>query len=346
MSGKPWVRVVIVNYNAGPLLAAAIDGLARQSDSDFEAVIVDNASTDGSAEACALPDERFRLIHAGANLGFAAGCNLGSRGAATPWLAMLNPDAIPDADWLAALKQATERYPEAAMFGSTQMDAADVALLDGAGENYSIFGLAWRGGHGGSVKAVGGDARVFSPCAAAALYRREAFQTAGGFAESFFCYMEDVDLGFRLNLSGHEAIQVAGARVRHAGSATSGGKNSRFSLYQGLRNSVFVIVRCVPAPLVFVVLPLFVLSQIWIGARTGRLAERMHAVWHGLRAMPGLLRERKAIQAERRISLGEFCRLLVWSPRPVNRLAIVPLARRTPGRSPVAAQKGWRPAGE
>jgi GT2 family glycosyltransferase len=231
------------------------------------------------------------------------------------------------------------------MFGSTQVDAANSALLDGAGDNYSIFGLAWRGGHGASVKAVRGDARVFSPCAAAALYRRDVFEAVGGFAESFFCYMEDVDLGFRLNLCGHEAMQVASARVGHAGSATSGGKNSRFSLYQGLRNSVFVVVRCVPAPLIFVVLPLFVLSQIWIGAHTGRLAERLRAVWHGLCAMPRLLRERKAIQAERRISIGELCRLLVWSPRPVHRLAIVPLARRTLGSSAVAG-KDWRPVGE
>jgi N-acetylglucosaminyl-diphospho-decaprenol L-rhamnosyltransferase len=337
---QPWVRVVIVNYNAGPLLAAAIEGLARQSDPDFEAVIVDNASTDGSAEACVLPDERFRFLDAGANLGFAAGCNLGCRGAETPWLAMLNPDAIPDENWLAALRQATLRYPEAVLFGSTQVDAADPTTLDGGGDNYSIFGLAWRGGHGRSVEVVKADMRVFSPCAAAALYRRDIFEAAGGFAESFFCYMEDVDLGFRLNLCGHEAMQVAAARVRHAGSATSGGRMSRFSLYHGLRNSVFVTVRCMPFPLVCLALPLMILSQVWIGARTGRFAVRMEGVRDGLRCLPQLLGQRRAIQARRRISIGELSRLLVWNPRTINRLAIVPLPRRprtgTCGGGPVA----------
>ena len=325
---RPWVRVVIVNYNAGPLLRATVEGLARQSGPDFEAVIVDNASTDGSADACVLPDTRFRLLRAGANLGFAAGCNLGARGAETPWLAMLNPDAIPDEDWLAALKRARARYPEIVMFGSTQVDAANPAVLDGAGDNYSIFGLAWRGGHGSPAYIVKSDARVFSPCAAAALYRRDVFEAEGGFAESFFCYLEDVDLGFRLNLRGYEAIQLGDARIRHAGSACSGGKTSRFALYHGLRNSVFVLVRCVPSPLVFLALPLLVLSQAWIGLRAGHLALRMEAIRDGLHFLPKLLSQRRIVQKHRGISFWELGRMLVWNPRTVNKLAIVPLRRR------------------
>ena len=325
----PWVRVVIVNHNSGPLLAATLEGLAHQSDPDFEAVIVDNASSDGSADAHILPDCRFRLLAEGKNLGFAAGCNLGARGADTSWLAMLNPDAVPEENWLSALKNAVLRYPNAVLFGSTQLDAANPRFLDGCGDNYSVFGLAWRGGHGQPAPGTSADTRVFSPCAAAALYRRDVFESAGGFAESFFCYLEDVDLGFRLNLLGHEAIQVAGARVRHAGSVCSGGKMSRFSLYHGLRNSVFVAIRCVPFPLAYVVTPLLVVSQIWIGLRIGDLQLRMEAVGDGFRSLPNLLRQRRGIQKQRRISAWELARLIVWNPRTVNRLAIVPLARRT-----------------
>jgi GT2 family glycosyltransferase len=327
---KPWVRVVIVNFNAGPLLAATLAGLARQVDPDFEAVIVDNASSDGSTDACVLPDQRFRLLRAGSNLGFAAGSNLGCCGATTPWLAMLNPDAIPHEDWLAVLKQATICYPGITMFGSTQLDATDPAILDGGGDNYSIFGLAWRGGYGGPVEAVRGDVRVFSPCAAAALYRRDAFEAVGGFAESFFCYMEDVDLGFRLNLSGREAIQIASARVRHVGTVCSG-RAGRFSLYHGIRNSVFVVVRCVPSPLMLPMLALMAASQVWIGFFSDSLAVRMEAVRDGLRRFPELLRERRKIQANCRISIWEFCRLVVWNPRFVNERPIVPLARRSCG---------------
>jgi GT2 family glycosyltransferase len=306
----PWVRVVLVNFNAGPVLAETVAALARQTDGDFEAVIVDNQSSDGSLERLALPDARFRILRAGTNLGFAAGCNLGSREARTPWLAMLNPDAVPETGWLAALRCATARYPDAAMFGSTQLRAGDPRVLDGAGDCYSIYGIAWRGGYGAPAKTVGADARVFSPCAAAALYRRDAFEAAGGFAESFFCYLEDVDLGFRLNLRGERCIQVAQARVAHAG-----GKATPFTRRLILRNSVFVAVRCLPFPYVCVALPLFALSQL------GGLG----AVLEGLARLPALLRERRAIQAGRRLRIRELARLLVWNPRTVKRMAIIPL---------------------
>ncbi|TAN55856.1 MAG: glycosyltransferase, partial [Magnetospirillum sp.] len=176
-----WVRVVIVNYNGGDLLGAVVDGLARQTMADFDAVIVDNGSGDGSVERLSLPDRRFRIIHAGGNLGFAAGCNRGAAGAASPWLAMLNPDAVPAPNWLERLRAATGRHPEAACFGSTQLMADDPSRLDGAGDNYSIFGIAWRGGYGAPATLVTGDIAVFSPCAAAALYRRDVFMAAGGF---------------------------------------------------------------------------------------------------------------------------------------------------------------------
>jgi GT2 family glycosyltransferase len=139
--------------------------------------------------------------------------------------------------------------------------------------------------------------------------------------------MEDVDLGFRLNLLGYEAIQVAKARVRHVGSASSG-RASRFSLYHGIRNSVFVSVRCVPFPLVCAALPLMVASQFWIGLRTGSFRVRMEAVRDGLRFLPRLIRERRKIQAQRRIALREMAGLLVWKPGVINRLEIAPLPRR------------------
>ncbi|MBX9633821.1 MAG: glycosyltransferase, partial [Magnetospirillum sp.] len=163
----PWARIVIVNFNGGEMIGAVVAALARQSMGDFEAVVVDNASTDGSIQRLTLPDGRFKIIHAGANLGFAAGCNLGCRDAKTPWLAMLNPDAVPDADWLKHLRCATVNHPKAAMFGSTQLRAEDPNTLDGAGDNYSIFGLAWRGGYGAQASVVVVDIPVFSPCAAA-----------------------------------------------------------------------------------------------------------------------------------------------------------------------------------
>jgi len=317
----PWVRVVVVNYDGGDLLAAAIAGLASQTDSAFEAVVVDNASTDGSIDRLALPDPRFRVVHAGANIGFAAGCNLGARGAATPWLAMLNPDAVPAPGWLAAIRQAVDRYPDVAMFGSTQLSAADARLLDGAGDAYSILGIAWRGGFGAPAAQVTADMPAFSPCAAAAFYRRDAFAAAGGFAEPFFCYLEDVDLAFRLRLAGHRAIQVAAARVAHAGSGIAG-RHSAFTIRHSARNGVWLLARCMPVPLLPLALPLYLAAQLWLAARMPDCAPaRMRGLAQGLAALPRRLAERRTIR--RRLGWLAVARLLVWDPRKVSRRAIV-----------------------
>lgn len=309
----PWVRVVIVNYNAGALLQAAIDGLSRQDMQDFEAVIIDNASTDGSIDRLLLPDPRFRIQLAGANIGFAAGCNLGAAGAKTLWVAMLNPDAVPSPDWLSQLRAATERYPLVNLFGSTQLMAGAQATLDGAGDNYSIFGIAWRGGYGASALAVDEDYEVFSPCAAAALYRQDAFAAAGGFAENYFCYLEDVDLGFRMRLLGHRCRQVALARVSHAGSAIAG-RASPFTHYHSTRNGLYLLIRCMPGPLLFMALPLFIAAQFLLMTRRGASQVRLKGLADGIRAWRRLWKERKEIQAARKIDTLSVARLLTWNP--------------------------------
>src|SRR5262245_11875253 len=104
-AASPWASVVIVAYNSGQLLQQCLDAVATQTMDELEVFIVDNASTDGSIETLRLPDPRFRLVPAGANLGFAAGSNRGIRMSTAPWIATLNPDAIPTPGWLAAMRQ-------------------------------------------------------------------------------------------------------------------------------------------------------------------------------------------------------------------------------------------------
>ncbi|MBV5325640.1 MAG: glycosyltransferase family 2 protein, partial [Rhodospirillaceae bacterium] len=172
------------------------------------------------------------------------------------------------------------------MFGSTQLMAEDPLRLDGAGDNYSIFGIAWRGGFGGAASLVISDREVFSPCAAAALY--------GGFAEHFFCYLEDVDLGFRLRLGGHGMVQVADARVRHVGSAISG-RHSSFTLYHSTRNGIFLLIRCMPLALMVLALPLYIVAQLWLMTRTTGWRHRLRGLRDGLGAVKAAWTQRGAI---------------------------------------------------
>ncbi len=311
----PWVRVVVVNYNSGDLLARSVAALAAQSDPDFEAVIVDNASSDGSADRLALPDARFGLIRSEENLGFAAGTNLGFRGAHCDWLATLNPDAFPEPGWLAALREATARYPDAVMFGSLQIDAEDPARLDGCGDNYSILGINWRGGHGHAFTDPSVDGACFSPCAAAALYRRAPFEAVGGFDESFFGYCEDVDLGFRLRLRGGRCIQVGDAVVHHVGSAVSG-RQSAFTVYHSARNRLWTYLKNMPAALLLVSLPLHVAATVGLlwNARGGpRLRPMLVGLGHALRGLGPVLAERRRVQGSRKVTTRAIAKALTWN---------------------------------
>ena len=157
----PTVRVIVVNYNSGNLLGRCIDALHKQTFSDFEAIIVDNNSTDGSVDAAMVDDPRFTIRRLDDNIGFAAANNLGAKDAATPWLAMLNPDAFAEPNWLAELMDATRRYPDTAMFGSTQISANDPRKLDGSGDAYFAFGLAWRGNYGHPLGDLPEDGETF-----------------------------------------------------------------------------------------------------------------------------------------------------------------------------------------
>jgi GT2 family glycosyltransferase len=311
----PWVRVVIVNFNGGAHLQAAVDALAVQTCGEFEVVIVDNESTNPPVSILRLPDARFRVVHAGSNIGFAAGSNLGTRGTQCPWLAMLNPDARPRPDWLAELRGATERYPAVTMFGSTQLDAADPTIIDGFGDMVSVMGTAWRSGGGEPASRLPeGDCEVFSPCGAAALYATHAFDAVGGFDERYFCYLEDVDLGFRLRLRGHRCVQVRRAEVLHVGSAIAG-KMSDFGVYHSYRNRVWMFAKNLPAALL---LPLVLVQStamclgIWrhtVRPHRGAAMAGVRAGWIGL---PAALRARREVQPHRTASSLQVIRMLDW----------------------------------
>ncbi|MBM3573789.1 MAG: glycosyltransferase family 2 protein, partial [Alphaproteobacteria bacterium] len=254
----PAVSVLVVNFNAGAYLTRCLRALAAQSFQNFEIILIDNGSTDGSLDqaVAAVPELAARLVveRAGANLGFAAANNRAAGRARAPWLATLNPDAFARPNWLAEMLAAVQRHPDFAMFGSTQLMADCPDIIDGAGDAYHALGIAWRGGFEHPASSLSEEGEVFGPCAAAALYRRDAFVAAGGFDERFYCYHEDVDLAFRLRLTGQRCVQVAAAVVEHVGSGITG-RTSDFSVYHGTRNRIWTFVKNMPAALFWPILP-------------------------------------------------------------------------------------------
>jgi GT2 family glycosyltransferase len=307
------IAVVIVNWNGGDTLCECLRSVASQERRPDRVIVVDNASGDGSLETALSRFPFVEPIRLGANVGFAAANNVALQ--ACPdcdGVALLNPDAFPAPSWLARLAAAAEGNPGHAAFASQLRSATDGALLDGTGDVYHVSGLVWREGHGGPLRAAESPREVFSACAAAALYRRAALVEIGGFDERFFCYLEDVDAGFRLRLRGHRCLYVPDAVARHVGSATTG-KGSNFSTYHGHRNLVWTFFKDMPGALLALYLPqhllLNLLSVLWFSAR-GQARTILRAKWDALRGLPAVLGERRRVQGERRVGARELRRAM------------------------------------
>ena len=307
------VCVIIVNYNSGELLKRCLKCLEGQTFRRFHTLLVDNGSTDESITSLKANLNRFQLILNRCNIGFAAANNLAIREAKAEWVALLNPDAFPEPEWLSNLMRAARNRPGYSFFASKLISADNPRVLDGAGDNYHVSGLVWRRGHGNTAQGNMNELReVFAPCAAAALYRRSALIEAGGFDEDFFCYVEDVDLGFRLRLAGHRCLYVPQAVATHVGSATTG-NNSDFCVYQGHRNLVWAFVKDMPGILFWLLLPLHVLLNlltiVWFALR-GRGGIIWRAKRDALLGLPKMWRKRQHIQKTRIASIGEIWRQL------------------------------------
>lgn len=303
-----FVSVIIVNYNSGVRLEKCLAHLTQQRFRDFDIVVVDNASSDRSHEVAEKTAD-VRVINAGHNIGFAAANNLAVKEARGAWLAFLNPDAYAKEDWLEKFFEATKRYEGVDAFGSTQLDAADPAIVDGAGDVVHGIGLYYRGGLASSATTLHEDGECFSPCAAAAFYKREVFEALEGFDERFFCYGEDVDLGFRLRHEGGRAIQLKDAVVLHEGSGITG-RRSDFSIYHGVRNRLWVYYKNLPAQVFWLCLPVHLGVNLLMLTRSIFTGEGS-AYWRGMRdGYAGMRTLKKTKVAQNSNAL----RHLTWSP--------------------------------
>ncbi|MBS0331977.1 MAG: glycosyltransferase family 2 protein, partial [Proteobacteria bacterium] len=313
----PAVSLVVVVYESGPTLAACLAAVRAQSFGDYELILVDNASSDRTAQAAKGRDPAIRLIENADNLGFAAAVNQGARAARGHWLALLNPDAYADADWLAKLVAATESNPAVHCFASRQLMADDPTILDGLGDVMSLAGYPFRGGYTHKDPGPIAPGWVFSACGGAMMIDRALFLRLGGFDERLFCYCEDVDLGYRLRLAGEPTLLVPDAVVRHVGSASTGGRRSDFAVFHGTRNRFWVFVKDTPPVLFWLTLPLHVLATAVLFARhatRGEVKTPIKGLAAGIKDVRVALEARREAQAARKVGSWGIARAMTWNP--------------------------------
>jgi GT2 family glycosyltransferase len=306
----PRVSVVIPTWNGRELLAEALRSLDAQTFADFEAIVVDNGSTDGTAEMVSGWHRPTRLVRLETNHGFAEATNLGIRASVGEIVVLMNNDAMADDRWLASLVAALDANPHVGSCASRMLMYRDRDRIDSAGDQLGIF--ASQIGHGQlDGPAFSEPRRVLSACAGAAAYRRSMLDEVGLLDERFFAYLEDVDLGIRATLAGWGCLYVPDAVVYHYGSATSNKIPERKFLLL-MRNSLYIFFQYMPlGRLVLWGLPVLlwpVVRARIVGVRYGL---GLRCVWEFLRDLPAVIRRRREVFRGRRISRGEFRALLV-----------------------------------
>lgn len=304
-SGAPFISVVIPNWNGGRYLPGCLDSLRAQSYRNFEIVVVDNASTDGSDRVVEEQYPEVRLFRMDRNLGFAGGVNEGIRRSQGDIVALLNNDAEADPEWLSTLAAAAAAHPEVGFF------ACKILLFDrrdhihSAGDFYGRNGVpgnrgVWQRDEGQFDR----EEPVLSACGAASGWRRELLEDVGLFDESLFMYCEDVDLSLRSQLKGYSCLYLPGSRVYHRLSATGGGETA--SYYCG-RNFIAVAIKNVPYSIIRGTWPAIVWAQLGFTLdslrhiREKAARARLRGQIAALRQIPERLAQRRAIQAGKRV---------------------------------------------
>ena len=315
---EPFFSIVILFWQSEQYMQRCLQSLLTQTFQDFEVILLNNGgSQPPDPEILAnFRDLEIKQIHSDINLGFAGGNNLAARSAAGEYLVLLNSDAFPEPNWLEILHQAAQTHP-GHCFASRLLQADNSAFLDGEWNVYHASGLTWRKNHNRSAaKSATSPRLVMSACAAASAYPRTAFEQAGGFDEDFFAYMEDLDLDMRLQLAGHPFLYLPEATVGHVGSGSTGYR-SDFATYYGQRNLIWAFVKNMPGFLFYLLLPVHIFFNL-LYLFTGIFLPSGKTLFRGKRdALLGLsvmLKKRRAIQAQRKITPLQFAKLLDWNP--------------------------------
>ncbi len=336
------VSVIIVNWNRCDLLRSCLCSLSRQSFRDFEVILVDNGSTDGSREMAKsfLANSRYeaRLIVNSQNRGFCAANNQGIAAARGEFVALLNNDAEADPNWIAALAGVFQGRPDVGMAASKIVVYEDPRRIDKAG--HVIYPDGQNRGRGTGALDLGQfDAleEALWPDGCAAMYRRRMLDQIGGFDEDFFAYGDDAELGLRARIAGWKCLYVPDAVVRHHRGSTFGlGSARRLMLIE--RNRVLLAAKLFPWSLLWLngwYYGLRLLAGIRAAQRgngdvshfpgiTGKLrliAALAAGDLHAVLLLPRILRKRAEIGRIRKLSPGEVRRLVLAHRAPLRDLA-------------------------
>jgi GT2 family glycosyltransferase len=299
------ISVIIPNWNGAAHLPTCLNALRAQTHRDFEIIVADNASTDGSLGLMAREYPDVRVLRLERNLGFTGACNAGLRAAQGDILILLNNDTEAEPRWLAEVLAAFGRHPQAGLVASKMLLFDRRNILHTAGDVFKVDGTPGNRGVWQEDCGQFAEGPVFSANGGSAAYRRVMLDKIGLLDEDFFFSCEDVDLAWRAQLAGWRAVYAPRAVVYHKLSASGGGVTASF--HDG-RNFIYLLVKDVPGCVWRRYWPRMVAGQLkiaWDALRAWRGAAaraRLRGQLAGLLGTPKMLAKRRVVQARRVVS--------------------------------------------
>jgi GT2 family glycosyltransferase len=305
--------VVLITWREREAIERTIPALLEQLEPGDELVVSDNDSRDGSLDAVARLAPDAKVVRNGDNLGFTGGCNAGAAAASGDLLLFLNPDAVPQPGFVRAIKAPMRSSGGDGEGDGRRWDAwmglvtsEDGRILNTDGNEIHFTGICWAGGDGRPASQAAHTAREVPYLSGACLaVPMDVWRRYGGFPPPFFIYHEDVDISLHVRLQGGHVGIEPDAVVDHDYEFTKGAAKWR----RLERNRWAVILRNYPTALLLAVLPALLateLALLAVAVVNGWGRQKLYAIADTIRALPRLLRERREIQAERRISAAEF----------------------------------------
>lgn len=252
------VSVVIPNFNGIAFLDSVLASLEGQTLNNFEVILVDNGSTDGSCSFVTANYPWVHLIELSENFGFCGAVNAGIRAAKAPYVLLLNNDTEVKEDFVEEMLAAIRRHKNAFSCGARMVQYHDRDRLDDVGNYYCALGWSFARGRGKDIHAYETEDRIFSACAGAAIYRKKILEKIGYFDEEHFAYLEDTDIGYRARIYGYENWYAPKAIVYHVGSGTSGSRYNQFKTRYSSRNNIYLIYKNMPLLQIILNLPFLV----------------------------------------------------------------------------------------
>jgi N-acetylglucosaminyl-diphospho-decaprenol L-rhamnosyltransferase len=303
------LSVIVVTHNSRESLGRILPRLLDQATRDDELVIVDNGSSDGTPEAVAAVAPEVKLIRNTVNEGFAAACNVGAEAASGNLLLLLNPDVEPAEGFCHSIRTPLrEGRGWAAWMGLVTAEGGGVINTSGGVVHFT--GICWAGQAGEPLaRAPTAPREVAFVSGACLAIGRDTWFRHGGLPSGFFLYHEDVDLSLRLRLVGERLGLEPSARVDHDYEFAKG--ELKWRLLE--RNRWATLVRTYPGALLVLLAPALAATEIAlvpISVAGGWGRQKLLATLDTVRALPRLARERRAIQATRLISAGDFASYL------------------------------------